>query len=175
MPKRPVEKQEAVSAFYAERAVDVSYYPALWHTFNVGHLMATDLERICQKHGLSFADLHLLSAIRVDGLNKQRATDLAQLLNVSNAVLSTRIRKLEQKNLLTRTPAADDRRAVALKLTSVGESVCDATGADIAERANFVRCFRRLSEEDQNALARIMGELHNELDREFISTSRGKT
>lgn len=173
MPKRPVEKQEAVSAFYAERAVDVSYYPALWHTFNVCHLMATDLERICKKHGLSFADLHLLSAIRVDGLNKQRATDLAQLLNVSNAVLSTRIRKLEQKDLLTRTPSADDRRAVALKLTSAGEIVCDAVGADIAEYSNFVRCFRRLPEEDQNALARIMGELHNELDRDFISTSRG--
>lgn len=172
MPKRPVERQEVIRAFYAERAVDVSYYSALWHTFNVGHLMATDLERICQRHGLSFADLHLLSAIRVDGLNKQRATDLAQLLNVSNAVLSTRIRKLEQKGLLTRTPSENDRRAVELKLTKEGETLCDATGADIAEQANFVRCFRRLSPEDQNTLARIMGELHNELDREFISTRR---
>ncbi|MFT3930127.1 MAG: MarR family transcriptional regulator [Spongiibacteraceae bacterium] len=174
MTKRPVEKQEAISAFYAERAVDVSYYSALWHTFNVGHLMATDLERLCQKHALSFADLHLLSAIRVEGLNKQRATDLAQLLNVSNAVLSTRTRKLEQKGLLTRTPVENDRRAVELKLTSLGERICDAVGADIAEQANFVRCFRRLSAEDQNALARIMGELHNELDREFISTKRGE-
>ena len=173
MTKRPVEKQETISAFYAERAVDVSYYSAFWHTFNVGHLMATDLERICQKHGLSFADHHLLSAIRVDGLNKRRATDLAQLLSVSNAVLSTRVRKLEKKGFLSRLPVANDRRAVELKLTPTAEAICDAIGVDIAEQANFVRCFRRLPPEDQNALARIMGELHNELDREFISIKRG--
>jgi DNA-binding MarR family transcriptional regulator len=172
MPKRPVDKQEIINAFYAKCDVDVSYYPALWHTFNVGHLMSTDLERICRAHGLSFADLHLLSAIKVDGLAK-RATDLAQLLSVSNAVLSTRIAKLEKKGLLRRTASANDRRAAELKLTAEGEIVSAAAGDDIANQANFVRCFRRLSQEDQNTLARIMGELHNELDRDFISTRRG--
>lgn len=174
MSKLPVEKQEAATAFYAERAVDVSYYPAIWHTFKVGHLMATDLERISQTHGLSYADVHLLGAIRVDGPTQPRATDLAQFLNVTNAVLSTRIAKLEKKGLLVRTPCASDRRAVELQLTAAGESALDAAIADITERANFVRCFRRLSPEDQSALARIMGELHNELDRDFISTTRGK-
>ena len=172
MSQRPVEKQEAVSAFYAERVVDTSYYSALWHTFNVGHLMATDLERICRAHGLSFADVHLLAAVRVEGLGQQRATDLAALLNVSNAVLSTRIGKLEKKGFLQRIPSANDRRAVALKLTAAGEAIGDTINSEITERANFVRCFRRLSAEDQQALARIMGELHNELDREFISTRR---
>lgn len=173
LPKRPVEKQEAVSAFYAKRNVDVSFYAALWHTFNVGHLMATDLERICQTHELSFADVHLLSSIKVDEFATS-ATNLAQLLNVSNAVLSTRITKLEQKGLLIRIPNQNDRRATELKLTEAGEAISTAASADIAERANFVRCFRRLSAEDQDALARIMGELHNELDRDFISASRGK-
>ena len=174
MPKRPVDKQEAVAAFYAQRDVDVSYYSVLWHIFNVGHLMETDLERICRKHGLSFADLHLLSAVRVDGLSRQRATDLAQLLNVSNAVLSIRVRKLEEKGLLTRTPAATDRRAIQLQLTAAGAAMADAIGADIAAHSHFVRCVQRLPAQDREALARIMGELHNELDREFISAGRGK-
>ncbi len=131
MSQRPVEKQEAVAAFYAERAVDTSYYSALWHTFNVGHLMATDLERICRAHGLSFADVHLLAAVRVEGLGQQRATDLAALLNVSNAMLSTRIGKLEKKGFLQRIPRANDRRAVALKLTA-------------AERPSAIRSIQKL-------------------------------
>jgi len=174
MPKRPIDKQAVISAFYAERAADVSFYPALWHTFNVGHLMTTDLERICRAHGLSFADVHLLAAARVEGLDTQRATDLAALLNVSNAALTMRIRKLQQKGLLTRTLSADDRRAAEVKLTPEGEAVSDSLSAEIAEQSNFVRCFHRLAAEDQQALARIMGELHNELDREFISAGRGK-
>ncbi|HET8710934.1 MAG TPA: hypothetical protein VFM32_06145, partial [Spongiibacteraceae bacterium] len=79
-----------------------------------------------------------------------------------------------QKNLLTRTSSAQDRRAAELKLTAEGETVCDAIGAAIETQSNFVRCFRRLSADDQSALARIMGELHNELDRDFLAAGRGK-
>lgn len=173
MPKRPVEQQEAVSAFYAKSNVDVSYFSAIWHTFKVGHLMTNDLERICRLHDLSYADVDFLGAVRVDELAQQRATDLAQMLNVSDAVLSTRITKLEKKGLLVRIPRENDRRALELQLTPAGILASDAVLADIASRSNFVRCFRRLSADDQHALTRIMGELHNELDRDFISTTRG--
>lgn len=172
MSKRPVDKQEAVRAFYAEFADDVGYYSALWHTFNVGHLMTTDLERICREHGVSFADVHLLAAARVDGVDNRRATDLAQLLNVSNAVLSTRIAKLQRKGFLKRMPSADDRRAVDIQLTAAGEAISESVRKDISARSNFVRSFCRLSADDQQALGRIMGALHNEMDREFISARR---
>lgn len=174
MTKRPVEQQEAVSAFYAKSNFDVSYFSALWHTFKVAHLMTNNLERICRAHGLSYADVDFIGAIRVDELAQQRATDLAQMLNVSDAVLSTRIAKLEKKGLLVRIPRENDRRALELQLTVAGIAASDAVLADITSRSNFVRCFHRLSEEDQQALTRIMGKLHNELDRDFISTTRGK-
>lgn len=174
MQKRPVEQQEAVSAFYAKSNVDVSYFSAIWHTFKVGHLMTNNLERICRVHGLSYADVDFLGAVRVDELAQQRATDLAQMLNVSDAVLSTRIAKLEKKGLLARIPREHDRRAFALQLTAAGIAASDAVLVDVANHSSFVRCFRRLPEADQHALTRIMGELHNELDRDFISTTRGK-
>ena len=174
MPECPVEQQEAASAFYAELDVDVSYYPAIWHTFKVGHLLATDLDRICQHHKLSIADVHLLGAMRIDRPRQLRATDLAQTLHVSNAVLSTRIAKLERKGLLMRIPSTSDRRAFDLKLTTKGVATTDAAIAEIGRHASFVRCFRRLSEQDRSALARIMGELHNQLDRDFVSTRRGE-
>jgi hypothetical protein len=66
MSHRAVKQQEAASSFYAELDVDVSYYPAIWHTYKVGQLMATDLDRVSRRHGLSMADIHLLGALRID-------------------------------------------------------------------------------------------------------------
>lgn len=172
MTERPVAQQEAATAFYAERDVDVSYYPAIWHTFKVGHLLANDLDRICRHYGLSIADVHFLGAVRIERPQHVRATDLAHTLHVSNAVLSTRIAKLERMGLLARIPCPTDKRAFELRLTPQGIEVTDAAIDDISHQARFVRSFHRLPEEDRQALARIMGELHNQLDRDFISPSR---
>jgi DNA-binding MarR family transcriptional regulator len=163
---------EACSALYAKREVDVSCFPALWHTYKVGQLMATDLDRICRRYGLSMADVHLLSAVRVEGSMQLRATDLAQRLDVSNAVLSTRLAKLERNGLLERIPSATDRRAFEVKLTPGGVTTIDAASEDIGRSATFSSCYRALAEEDRNALARTMGELHNQLARRVGSISR---
>ena len=53
-------------SFYAALGLDVRYFAALWHTFNVGHILATDLDWICRRHGLSIADFNLLGAVRFD-------------------------------------------------------------------------------------------------------------
>lgn len=174
MAKRPVDQQEEATAFYADRNFDVSFFPAMWHTLKVGHLISIDLEHICKQHKISIADLHLMGAIRTQGATPLRAADLALWLNVSNAVLSSRVKKLSQHGLLTRTPSANDRRAYTLELTQTGIEVIDAASDDINAKANFVHSFRQLSIADQTTLARIMGELHNELDRYFIPTTRGE-
>jgi DNA-binding MarR family transcriptional regulator len=172
MTKRPVEQQQEASAFYAARNVDVSYYPALWHTFKVGQLMTTDLDRICRNYGLSIADAHMMGAIRIERPTPVRATDLAQILNVSNAALSTRVAALEEKGLLERRPSEDDHRAVTLTLTPKGIGALDSAINAIGEQAHFVECFRQLSEADQKDLGRIMGQMHDLLDRNFLSATR---
>jgi DNA-binding MarR family transcriptional regulator len=171
-PQRPVEKREIAIAFYAGRDVDVSCQPAMWHINKVSHLINIDLERICRDHGMSLADMHLLAAVRVERAEPMTATELAQLLNVSNAVLSTRLTRLEEKGWLQRTPNPDDRRIIRLQMTTAGISVIDATVEDVGRRANFARHYHRLSEADKEHLVRIMGELHNQLDRDFISVNR---
>jgi DNA-binding MarR family transcriptional regulator len=174
MPDQPVEQQEAATAFYAELDMDVSYFPAIWHSYKVGQLMATDLDRICRPYDLSMADIHLLGAMRIDCSDRLRATDLAQTLNVSNAVLSSRIAKLEQKGLLMARPSSTDRRALTLQLTPDGIATLDAAIKDITAQANFVSCYRQLAEQDRSSLTRIMGELHNLMYRHFSSRSRGE-
>lgn len=173
MSKRPVDLQQQATAFYAERNFDVSFFPAIWHTFKVGHLLDTDLEQICRPHGISIADFHLLGAIMTDGPQQHRATDLAQRLNVSNAVLSTRIKKLQESGMLRRSPSPDDRRSFTLELTDKGISVLKSTSLDISSGCHFVQCFHQLPETDKAHLVRIMGDLHNQLDRFALSAGRG--
>lgn len=75
--------------------------------------------------------------------------------------------RLERKGLLARTVCATDRRAYDLRLTPAGEALLGEAIADFCKRANFVTGFQGLSERDRQELTRIMGALHNELDRDF--------
>ena len=175
MAGRPVEQEQNASAFYASLGKDVSYFAAIWHAYKVGQLLMTDLDRICRGQDLSMADVHLLGVIRIDDPKPLRATDLAQTLHVSNAVLSTRIARLESKKLVTRTPSLQDRRAFTLKLAPAGVAALDAAIEAVSRRANFVKRYRGLSDVDRATLVRILGQLHDELDRDFVSTARGET
>lgn len=97
-----------------------------------------------------------------------RATDLASTLYVSNAVISTRVARLEQARLLERRPNDDDRRAFDLVVTGKGRRLIEEAIAQIAREAKIVRFFRELAAEDQAALVRILGVLHQRFDREFV-------
>ena len=148
------------------------YFSALWHSFNVGHMLATDLDRICRRYGLSVADFNLLGALRIDRPQPLRPTDLAVTLQVSNAALSARIAKLADNGMLVKSPVAGDRRAFTLELTPEGAAKVEAIHFAIAQDSYFVREVNRLSDADRAALERIMGELHGRLDRYFLHAHR---
>lgn len=174
MPQRPKDELEAGKAFYARLSpeLDVGHFGAMWHIFSLGHLIATDLDRIARRRGMSIADLHLLGTLRIDRPTRLRAIDLAHTLHVSPAVLSARIGKLERMGLLLRAPSAADRRAFELTLSAEGAAAVEQTIAEISREASFARNFRRLSAEDQAVLSRILGDLHNLLDRDFVVDGR---
>ena len=159
-------------AFYADLGQDVRYFPALWHTFNVGHMLATDLDRICRRHGLSIADFNLMGALRIDRPRQLRATDLAVTLQVSNGALTARSAKLVGKAMLVKAPAQGDRRAFTLELTAEGAAKVEAVHSAIARDSHFVREVFRLAEPDRAALERVMGELHTRLDCYFVHVYR---
>lgn len=172
MSKKPVDQQKKVANFYASLNVDVSYYSSLWHILKVSHLMNTDLDRVCRQYGLSIADAQLLGSIRVEIPARPRATDMAQLMNISNAMLSTRLTKLEKRGFLIRRNSPTDKRATELELTDEGIALMDVVIDAIGKQSMFVQSFQQLSSDDQQALARIMGQLHNELDRHLAPVSR---
>ncbi len=171
-PKRPIEEVKAARAFYAGLGQDVTYFSALWHTFNVGHMLTTDLDRICRGYGLSIADFNLMGALRIDRPRPLRATDLAVTLQVSNAALTARITRLQRRGMLVKSPSQKDRRAFTLQLTPEGAGKVEAIHFAIARASCFVRHFHQLSREDRAALERIMGELHTQLDRYIAHAHR---
>jgi DNA-binding MarR family transcriptional regulator len=171
MTHHPIDDVSNAMTFYATLGLDVRYFSALWHTFNVGHILATDLDRICRQHGLSIADFNLLGALRIDRPRRLRPTDLAATLQVTQAALSTRISRLERDGFLVRSPAARDRRASMLHLTPEGTRMVDAVFSSVEHNSQFVRQFNRLPEEDRLALGRIMGELHTQLNREVARST----
>ncbi len=170
--RRPVDEVAAARRFYADLGLDADYFSAMWHSFNVGHMLATDLDRICRRHGLSIADFNLMGALRIDRPQPLRATDLAVTLQVSNGALTARIAKLTAEGWLVKSPAAGDRRAFTLELTPKGAEMVDAIHAAIERESHFVHEVNRLSADDRAALERIMGELHGRLDRYFVRAHR---
>jgi DNA-binding MarR family transcriptional regulator len=159
---------------YSELGIDSSFVPALWHISRVSHLAEKELGRVGAAYGLSGADINVLGAIWNVESGVLRATDLADMLRVSNAVLSPRVARLERKGLLVKSPSAMDRRASELSLTPEGVKTIKSAFRDIGTDTKFVQHFFELSEEDQKALVRIMIKLHTQLFRNFSSRSRGK-
>lgn len=171
-PKRPIEEVKVARTFYAGQGHDVTYFSALWHTFNVGHMLSIDLDRICRGYGLSIADFNLMGALRIERLQQLRATDLAVTLQVSNAALTARIARLEADGMISKSLSRSDRRASTLQLTAEGIRKVDAIHVAMSRESHFVRYFHALAPEDRAALERIMGELHTKLDRHFVHVHR---
>ncbi len=171
--RAPVDQLEAGMAFFAALGLDVRHFGPMWHVMKVAQLVETDLNRISGRHGLSIADFHLLGALMMDADKPLRPTDLALALSVSNAALTARIRKLADAGLVISKPAEDDRRVTFLHLTAQGSRIVLAIGAAIEREGHFVRYFRGLPQADQQALGRIMGELHTLMDRHFLPAHRG--
>lgn len=170
MPRKPVDQLNVGQSFYARHMpdLDVAHFGPLWHFFTVGHMVTTDLDGIARKLGYSFADLDFLGTLAIDERTALRATDLASSLYVSNAVISTRIARLEKDGLLERRRNPADRRAFDLALTPKGRALVEQAIGDIAAQSKLVRFFRQLSPDDQQTLARLLGDLHQRFDREFV-------
>jgi len=169
---RPIAEVAAAQEFYASIGQEVGHFSALWHTFSVGHMLATDLDRICREYDLSLADFNLMGALRIERLQQLRATDVAQTLQVSSGALTGRIAKLAERGLLTKLPVPDDRRAFTIVLTPAGAAIVEEIHTAIPRQSHFVREVNRLPDEDRAALGPIMGALQGRLDRYFLNSRR---
>jgi DNA-binding MarR family transcriptional regulator len=87
-----------------------------------------------------------------------RINALLEPVALSQPALSRLVTRLEQRELVTRSGAEDDRRGIALSLTSTGSAVADRAIA-VQTRAVHQTLTGKLSESDQATLLNVLHQL----------------
>jgi len=102
---------------------------------------------------LSYATL-----ARIEQTAPVRASELAEYFGVDKAAVSRQISRLEELELIERTPDPADARARALDLTAQGRSRLQAVR--LARRDRFRSLVSTWPRTDVAELARLLGELN---------------
>jgi len=164
---------DAAIHHYGDRLGDVDMVPlvAMRKLLTVSHLVMLDLERVAQRLGHSFADLHLLGTLGVDRGRAISATDLASILYVSTAALSSRIKRLEKDGLLERRRNAADHRSIDLFLTAKGEGLVDECIRGLASTARIAQLFGEMEPGNLRQFAAVLRDIHRVLKRDFVGAA----
>lgn len=163
----PLSQVEKGRSYFGALNLEVEHFAPLWHLIKIAQLLDTELNRISAHHGISIADFHLLSALMMENEMSLRAKDLAMKLNVSNAALSLRVRRLEGLGLVARRSNPADRRAAILNILPGGEELVHSVGTSLEQNARFIPWFKQLEQQERDLLARMLGSLHIFLHRDF--------
>ena len=109
---------------------------------------------------LPWAQARLLGTI--EDRSEARISDLAELDHCSQPTMTTQVRRLEDANLVARTPDPDDARAVRIRITGKG---CDVLAHVRTDRAAVIDPYiERLTQKDRDTLAAAMDVLHRLID-----------
>ena len=103
------------------------------------------------------AQFRALRVLRRDGV--QRLSELSDHLRIAARSTTEVVDALESRRLVQRRPDPGDRRAVLVELTEHGTTVLDAIRE--ARGSEAERVFSRLSQADQDDLARILRKLRH--------------
>jgi DNA-binding MarR family transcriptional regulator len=90
-----------------------------------------------------------------------RAIDVADTLGLHKSTMSRNIAVLERLGLVAREQSVDDARARILTITESGRASLDATIT--ARRARVSSILSRWSADDVRDLARLLGQLNDDL------------
>lgn len=104
---------------------------------------------------------HLLNTIlHHDGINQR---ELADMLKITPATLSVRIRRLEKENMLVREADMKDKRNYILTLTPQGKQLIEHSYEHM--RKNMVLLFRGVTSEEMTALKSCLSKIQHNLDK----------
>jgi DNA-binding MarR family transcriptional regulator len=110
--------------------LDVSSLQVVGRLLRAGAELQARRERALRPHGLSPGDFDVLATLRRSG-GELRPTELSHSCLITTGAMTTRLDRLESAGLVTRHPAADDRRSLVVHLTPRGRQILDAALEDV--------------------------------------------
>ncbi len=128
-------------------------------------------------------DLHSRNLIKITGLTAPQQLvlmtikehesiivgDLAQLMSLSQATFSSILDRLEDRGLVTREKAPQDKRRVNLKLTERGTEVVKDAPLPLQNR--FVERFSALPEWEQSQITAALQRIAHMMDADSIDAA----
>ena len=124
----------------------------------VGRLVDAEFARTAERYGVDTAEADVLFTLRRAGEpHRLTPSRLAESLLVSSGTLTSRLDRLERKELVARVPHPRDRRSVEVELTARGRQLVD--DAVTVHVENEQRMLEPLSERDRETLDRLTSRL----------------
>ncbi|MGW7444631.1 MarR family winged helix-turn-helix transcriptional regulator [Kitasatospora sp. NPDC054795] len=143
--------------------LDVSPLAVIGRLHRLAARLTAELTLVYQRYGLGEGEFDVLAALRRAGAPYERAPgELAAHTMVTTGAMTKRIDRLERAGLVTRRPAADDRRGRVVALTDAGRRLFDE--AFTAHLRNEHRLLAHLSAEEAAALQGLLTAWQHRLD-----------
>ena len=143
--------------------LDLDHYHVTGRLARLGRLLADRQEEVFGRFGLNRGEVGVLSALRLAGPPyRLTPTRLGRGLLLSSAGITSRLDRLERRELVVRLPDPDDRRGVLIELTDKGAELVDA-----AIRANTESESELLADfnaRDAETFARLLRRLSSALE-----------
>ncbi|MBD5541828.1 MAG: MarR family transcriptional regulator [Lachnospiraceae bacterium] len=105
---------------------------------------------------LTLNDMHVINAIGTE--KAKNMSSIAKTLNVTMGTLTIAVNGLVKKGYVERVRSEEDRRVVLVSLTAKGKKAYNRHGKFHQELIDAVA--KQLSEEEQEILAKSLGDLH---------------
>jgi DNA-binding MarR family transcriptional regulator len=120
-------------------------------------------EAASKTFGLNAGEYRTLVDLRVAPEHRRTAGDLAEHLDLSTGAMTNRLDGLEERGLITRERASEDRRSVNVRMTEAGARVItDAVDAAGKEETAFLSV---LSESERRTLNELLRALMMEIEQ----------
>jgi DNA-binding MarR family transcriptional regulator len=143
--------------------LDVSPVAVFGRIARIERHLGQALAPLYRSRGIESGDYDVLAALRRSGPPYGLTpTQLYRSLLVTSATMTERLDRLEQRKLIRRLPAPDDRRSVLVELTKRGRALFDKAHADLL--AIEASLLEGLTANERTTLADLLARLAGALE-----------
>ncbi|MFJ6381116.1 MarR family winged helix-turn-helix transcriptional regulator [Kitasatospora sp. NPDC092039] len=164
-PDQPADRVARIQAQWRRERPDLDVAPqaVIGRLHRLAARLSAELALVYRQYGLGEGEFDVLAALRRAGAPYERAPgELAAHTMVTTGAMTKRIDRLERAALVTRRPAADDRRGRVVALTDAGLRLIDE--AFTAHMRNEHRLLAHLSTKEARTLQDLLTAWQHRLD-----------